>query len=253
MISNLRSSPQCAAPGRPALGATQPVTAGQGAIPTSLVPAVLARKHRRAAPHPVSQRLSRVSSEPARMTKMPGMQPEGWQASDVAESSSTVQELSQIRIVAAAVLGLLFACAFIAVAVVISVDAVTNHGPIGTAARNTVGGRGSPATGVWTVAVVLTLGGLWLIRSAVRALRRQSYLGIVLPLGFLLVVGTAGEIVDLLGTASGISDLVGALILVLATVPIVLLWPYRRQPSAEAKPGERSFLGGFIKVSTRSQ
>jgi asparagine N-glycosylation enzyme membrane subunit Stt3 len=153
----------------------------------------------------------------------------------------------------AAALAVAFACAFIVVAVVISVDAVTNHGTIGSSARNTVGGRASPAAGVWTVAVLLTLGGVWLIRSAVRAFRRESHLAIVIPLGVLLVVGTVGEVADLLGTASGISDLVGAVILLLAAVPVVLLWPYRRQPNADAKPGERSFLGGFIKVTPRSR
>jgi len=173
---------------------------------------------------------------------------------DVSESPSGAPVPSQIRVVVAAALAVAFACAFNAVAVVISVDAVTHHGNIGSAAGNTSGGRASPAAGVWTVAVLLALAGLWLFRSAIRAFRRQSYLGVVFPLGVLLVVGAVGEIVDLLGTASGISDLVGAVILLLAAVPIALLWPYLRQhQTRDVTPGEQSFLGGFIKMSTRAR
>lgn len=77
--------------------------------------------------------------------------------------------------------------------------------------------------------VFLGAGAYWLVRSARRALREQAYLGIVAPLGLLLLFGSIGEIVDLFGRASGISDLVGAGILVLAAVPVALLWRPMRE------------------------
>jgi hypothetical protein len=136
---------------------------------------------------------------------------------------------SRIRVIIAAAIAAVFACAFLVVAVAISVDALTNHGAIGTAARNTNGGRFSPAAGVLMVALLLTLGAIGLIRGAVRALRRESYIGIVIPLGILLVVGTVGETIDLVGTASSASDAVGLGILFLAAVPIALLWHHLRE------------------------
>lgn len=163
------------------------------------------------------------------------------------------------RIVVAITVALAFACAFLVVAVVVGVDAVTNHGTIGSAARNTTAGRASPASGVWGLVVVLTLAALWLIRSSIRALRHQSYLAIVVPLGIFLVAGTVGEVIDLFGTASGASDLVGAGILVLAAIPVVLLWRPLRQrgargaTSVDDRPGERSYLGGFVKVNRRRE
>lgn len=173
---------------------------------------------------------------------------------------STVEERPQdserfrIQVLVAAGLALGFAGAFLVVAVVVGVDAVINHGTIGSAARNTTGGRASPASGVWGLVVVLTLGAAWLSRSAIRAVRRGSYLGIVLPLSIFLVAGTVGEIVDLFGTASGGSDLVGAGILLLAAIPVVLLWvPLREAARTRAGPAggdmnERSPLGGLVKV-----
>ena len=133
-------------------------------------------------------------------------------------------EPSRTRIVAAAALAFVFGGAFLVVAVVVAVNGITDHGNIGTAARNTAGGRFSPARGVWSLVILLTVGGLWLIWSAVSAIWRRSYFGIVIPLGVLLVFGTIGEVIDLFGTASSTSDLVGAGILVLAAIPVVLLW-----------------------------
>lgn len=135
----------------------------------------------------------------------------------------------------ASALVLAFACAFLVVAVAVSVAAVTNHGTIGSAARNTTGGRASPASGVWGFAVLLTIGAIWLVGSAIRALRHQSYLGVVIPLGIFLVIGTIGEVIDLFGTASGASDLVGAGILVVAAIPVALMWrPLREVAISEA-------------------
>lgn len=163
------------------------------------------------------------------------------------------------RVIVAAALALAFACAFLVVAVVVGVDAVTGHGTIGSAARHTSGGRASPASGVWGLVVALTLGALWLVRSAIRALRHRSYLGIVVPLGIFLVLGTVGEVIDLFGTASGTSDLVGGGILLLASAPVALLWrPLREQQGSMATSpddavGERSVLGGFVKVKLPPQ
>ena len=74
------------------------------------------------------------------------------------------------------------------------------------------------------VVALLLAGAVWLTRSAMRALHRGTYLGVMVPFGILLAVGSVGEISDLFGSASGTSDLVGAAILLLAAAPVVLLW-----------------------------
>lgn len=150
----------------------------------------------------------------------------------VRERPNNEVERFRTRVVLATALVLAFACAFLVVAVAVSVAAATNHGTIGSAARNTTGGRASPASGVWGLALLLTAGAIWLVRSAIRALRHESYLGVVVPLVIFLVVGAIGEIIDLFGTASGASDLVGAGILVLAAIPVALMWRPLREVRA---------------------
>ncbi len=137
---------------------------------------------------------------------------------------SDVPAASRGRVITAAVIAIAFAGALLVVAGVVIVDAITNHGNIGVAARDTRGGRSSPASGVFGVTIFLVLGAWWLVYGARRALRRDSYVGIVAPLGIVLVIGTIGETIDLLGTASGPSDLIGAGILVMAAIPVALLW-----------------------------
>lgn len=140
------------------------------------------------------------------------------------EQPNTDGRSARVRVGVAALLAVGFACALGAVAVGLAADAVTHHGTVGAAARDISGGRSSPAAGVWGLVVLLAVASTYLARSAVRALRHGAYLGIVVPLGILLVVGTIGEIADLLGTASATSDLIGAVILLLAAVPVALLW-----------------------------
>src|SRR5579872_4008336 len=67
-------------------------------------------------------------SESASVTRMSRMQTTGWQASGVAESPSTAPQPPYARLVVAGTVAVLFACALIAEAVVISLVAVTNHG-----------------------------------------------------------------------------------------------------------------------------
>jgi hypothetical protein len=130
----------------------------------------------------------------------------------------------RIRVIVAATVATAYACAFLVVAVWISVDATANHGALERQHTMPRAAGPAPLPVFWWLLLVLVVGALWLMRSAVRALRRESYLGIVIPLGILLVVGTVGETIDLLGTASGASDVVGAGILFLAAVPVALLW-----------------------------
>lgn len=128
------------------------------------------------------------------------------------------------RIVVAAALAAVFACALGIMAVAVAVHAVTIRGTIGTAASDFKGGRTSPATGVWALVAALLAAAAFLIRGAVRALRQERFSGIVIPLGLLVLFGSVGEIMDLLGTASGASDLIGAGIIILAALPVALLW-----------------------------
>jgi hypothetical protein len=101
------------------------------------------------------------------------------------------------------------------------------------------GGWGDPsaAKGMVFVGALGLAGAALLIGGAVRTWR-GSFAWTLVPLLLVLVVGTIGEVVDLLGTASDTQgNLIGAAILAAAVVPIGLLTtgPSRRFAAARRR------------------
>jgi hypothetical protein len=86
------------------------------------------------------------------------------------------------------------------------------------------GGWGDPtaAKGMVFVGVLGLAGAVLLVGGAVRTWR-GSFAWTLVPLLIVLVFGSIGEVVDLVGTATTQSNLIGAGILAAAAVPIGLL------------------------------
>jgi hypothetical protein len=86
------------------------------------------------------------------------------------------------------------------------------------------GGWGDPtaARGMVFVGVAGLAGAALLIGGAVRTWR-GAFACTLVPLVAVLVVGCIGEVIDVLGTATARSNLIGAAVLVAAAVPIGLL------------------------------
>lgn len=86
------------------------------------------------------------------------------------------------------------------------------------------GGWGDRAAVKGMVFVVLmgSLGATLLIGGAVRTWR-GSFDWTLVPLVAVLVIGSVGEVVDVVGSATALSNLIGAAVLVAAAVPVGLL------------------------------
>ena len=78
------------------------------------------------------------------------------------------------------------------------------------------------AEGMVFVGVAGLTGAVLLIGGAVRTWR-GSYVWTLVPLVAVLVIGGIGEVADLVGTAGAKSNLIGAVILLAAAVPVGLL------------------------------
>ena len=83
-------------------------------------------------------------------------------------------------------------------------------------------GARTAAKGMVLVGVLGLAGAAVLIGGAVRTWR-GSFVWTLVPLGAVLVFGSIGEVVDLAGTATAQSNVIGAAILVATAVPIGLL------------------------------
>ncbi|MCU1670565.1 MAG: hypothetical protein JWP40_3492 [Blastococcus sp.] len=83
-------------------------------------------------------------------------------------------------------------------------------------------GDRNAAKGMAYVGVLGLIGAALLIGGAVRTWR-GSFAWTLVPLLAVLLLGSIGEVVDLVGTATTQSNLIGAAILVAAAVPIGLL------------------------------
>src|SRR5512144_2118928 len=108
-------------------------------------------------------------------------------------------------ITAAVALGVSYGAVLIAVAAGVLFEFVTGTGAIGHRHLNAQAGKG-----VVTLGIVLPLGAAMLWRGAANLARDRDPRLLVLPLALLLMVGCVGETVDLLGTATATSDLIGA-------------------------------------------
>lgn len=121
------------------------------------------------------------------------------------------------EIVLACVLAAAYALVFLGVAAVLLWELVTGTGTIG---QEQLVGRA--AGGVASTALMLLLGGWLLASGAARLVRRRGRGLLVTPLLIFLAVGSIGEVVDLSGDATTLSDLIGGGILVLAAAPVLL-------------------------------
>jgi hypothetical protein len=99
--------------------------------------------------------------------------------------------------------------------------------------RTAGGGDRAAARGMAFVGVAGLVGAALLIGGAVRTLR-GSFAWTLVPLLVVLVIGSIGEVADLVGTATTQSDLIGAGILVAAVIPAALL----------STPSARNFAAG---------
>jgi hypothetical protein len=128
--------------------------------------------------------------------------------------------------VCAAVLAIGYAVTLTAVAASLLVEFMTGTGAVGREHLT-----GAAVRGVLFLSFALLAGAAVLIMGALRLTRRGGARLLVAPLVVLAAVGCVGESVDLVGSASGTSDLVGALIILLALLPVLLVAVDRRRSS----------------------
>lgn len=121
-------------------------------------------------------------------------------------------------ITAAVALGVSYGAVLIAVAAGALFEFVTGTGAIGDRHLDAQAGKG-----VVTLGIVLPLGAAMLWRGAANLARDRDPRLLVLPLAGLLIVGCVGETIDVLGTATPTSDLIGAGILILVALPLAML------------------------------
>jgi uncharacterized membrane protein len=139
----------------------------------------------------------------------------------------------------AATLGVLYGLVLVVVAVVLLVQYASGSGSIGAEHLT-----GQAANGVAGFSVLLVLAAILLTSGAVRLVRAYSGKLLAAPLVVVCVVGVIGEIVDLVGTATAGSDLIGLLVLVLAALPVVLVGtPSARRYAGLRAVGRRSWQG----------
>ena len=135
-----------------------------------------------------------------------------------------------------AVLAVLYGIVLAGEGAMILFELVTGTGAIGHDRTNA-----AAVKGMVTVGLLLPAGAVALWTGSARLTRAHDPRLLALPLLAVLLFGSIGETVDLFGTASARSDLIGAGILVLAALPLALLslprsrawlgpswWPARR-------------------------
>lgn len=123
-----------------------------------------------------------------------------------------------LTVTLAAALAVCYSAVLASVAIGIMYEVVTGTGHIGSLRLNGNGLQGA----VETIAL-LGFGAVCLARGAYRSWVGRGSALIVLPLCALIAIGVVGETIDLLGTASGASNAIGAGILVLAALPVILM------------------------------
>ena len=89
--------------------------------------------------------------------------------------------------------------------------------------NNPVYATGTRTKGFICIAFLILLGALLLVMGVRSLLEKGRPTVLFVILGISLAFGTIGEVVDLFGTASGASNLIGACILLLFAIPISLL------------------------------
>ncbi len=123
-----------------------------------------------------------------------------------------------VTVTAALALAFVYGAVLAAVAAGVLFELVTGTGAIGHRDLDA-----QTVKGVLTLGVLLPIGTAMLWRGAANLARDRDPRLLVLPLALLLAFGSLGEVIDLLGSASATSDLIGAGILVLAALPLAML------------------------------
>ncbi len=140
-----------------------------------------------------------------------------------------------LAVTAALSLAIGYAMVLVAVAAAVLYEFVTGSGSIGHKHLNP-----AAVKGVVSFCVVLPLGALLLFRGALLLARRRDPRLLSVPLVIVFGIGCIGETVDIVGTATTDSNLIGALILVLTATPLGLL----ALPDSRVWIGERWKLAG---------
>jgi hypothetical protein len=111
------------------------------------------------------------------------------------------------------------------VSIALLVSFLSGTGSIGSEASSSAGTRGVLFLCVAFLALALMLG-----VGALRLMRRARWVLLVCPCAVILVLGTVGEIADIIGGSTLGGNLIGAGILFCAAAPLVLvLLPRSRQ------------------------
>ena len=116
----------------------------------------------------------------------------------------------------AAILACCYALALLAVIVTILMAVISRQGTIGHL-------TGYSRRGPIVLSFLLLLGAVDLVLGAIMVWRGRRGFVLMVPLGFIFVVGCIGEVVDIIGGSSVTSNLIGGGILLLSVIPVVLL------------------------------
>lgn len=128
-----------------------------------------------------------------------------------------------LGITTAVTLAIGYALVLVAVAADVFYEFATGTGSLGHEDL-----KAAAAKGVVTLCVVLPLGAVLLCRGALQLARYRDPRLMAAPLVIVFIFGCIGETIDIFGTATVRSDLIGALILCLTALP---LWLLRRRDS----------------------
>lgn len=140
-----------------------------------------------------------------------------------------------LAVTAALTLAIGYAVVLVALAAAVLYEFVTGTGSIGHRNLNP-----AAVEGVLSFCLVLPIGALLLCRGALLLARRRDPRLMAVPLVIVFGIGCMGETIDIVGTATTRSNLIGALILVLTALPLALL----ALPDSRAWTSERwSLLG----------
>jgi len=132
-----------------------------------------------------------------------------------------------LAVTAISVLAVGYAVVLVAMAAAVFYEFVTGTGSIGHKDLNP-----AAVKGIVLFCVVLPLGALLLCRGALRLARDRDPRIMAVPLVIVFGFGCIGEVIDIVGTATTRSNLIGALILFLTALPLCLL----------AMPGPRAWI-----------
>jgi hypothetical protein len=140
-----------------------------------------------------------------------------------------------LAVTAALTLAIGYAVVLVALAAAVLYEFVTGTRSMGHRNLNP-----AAVEGVLSFCLVLPIGALLLFRGALLLARRRDPRLMAVPLVIVFGIGCMGETIDIVGTATTRSNLIGAVILVLTALPLALL----ALPDSRAWTSERWSLPG---------